>query len=88
MPDPTAAANANALAVAMESERDGTPEPLCAVWRSEMVERIERQLAEDRRCPRRCLIEAAVPLVPPVTKGALANMNAPEDLRDIPGIAV
>ena len=78
----------DALAVAMQSERDGTPEPLCAVWRPALVERIERQLAEDRRCPRRCLIEAAVPLVPPVTKGALANMNAPEDLRDIPGIAV
>lgn len=78
----------DALAVAMESERDGTPEPLCAVWRPGMVPRIEQQLAEDRRCARRCLIEAAVPLVPPVTKGALANMNAPADLRDIAGIAL
>ena len=78
----------DASAVAMRSERDGTPEPLCAVWRQDIVPRIERQLAEDRRCPRRCLIEAALPLVPAVTEGALANMNAPEDLRDITGIAI
>lgn len=82
------AANAtrDAPAVAMQSERDGTPEPLCAVWRAAMTTRIERQLAEDRRCARRCLIEAAVPLVPAVTQGALANMNVPDDLRVIAGV--
>lgn len=78
----------DAPAVAMQSERDGSPEPLCAVWRPEMTPRIERQLAEDRRCARRCLIEAEVPLVPAVTAGALANMNAPGDLRDIEGVVV
>ena len=76
-----ASARPEAAAVAMQSERDGTPEPLCAVWRAGMLPRIEAQLAEDRRCARRCLIEAGVPLVAPVSPGALANMNAPEDLR-------
>jgi molybdopterin-guanine dinucleotide biosynthesis protein A len=81
-----AAAAQHAPAVAMRSERDGTPEPLCALWRPAMRPRIERQLAEDRRCPRRCLMEASVPLVPAVTPGALANMNGPEDLRTIAGV--
>ena len=76
----------DAPAVAMRSERDGTPEPLCAIWREGMSARIERLLAEDRRCPRRCLMEAAVPLVTAITPGALANMNAPEDLRAIAGV--
>ncbi|MEM1438521.1 MAG: molybdenum cofactor guanylyltransferase [Pseudomonadota bacterium] len=75
-----AADHPDAPAVAMRSERDGTPEPLCAIWRPAMRARIEAQLAEDRRCARRCLLDAAVPLVDAVTRGALTNMNAPEDL--------
>ncbi|MEO1595350.1 MAG: molybdenum cofactor guanylyltransferase [Pseudomonadota bacterium] len=75
-----AAERPDALAVAMRSERDGTPEPMCAIWRPGMRARIEAQLAEDRRCARRCLLDAEVPLVDAVTRGALSNMNAPEDL--------
>lgn len=78
-----AACRPGAPAVAMRSERDGTPEPLCAIWRPAMRARIEAQLAEDRRCARRCLLDAEVPLVEPVTRGALANMNAPEDLAAV-----
>lgn len=79
----TAAGHPDAPAIAMRSERDGTPEPLCAIWRPAMRARIEAQLAEDRRCARRCLLDAAVPLVDAVTQGALANMNAPEDLAAV-----
>ncbi|MEO0344735.1 MAG: molybdenum cofactor guanylyltransferase [Pseudomonadota bacterium] len=75
-----AANHPNAPAIAMRSERDGTPEPLCAIWRSSMRVRIEAQLADDRRCARRCLLDVETPLVDAVTHGALANMNAPEDL--------
>lgn len=75
-----AAEHPGAAALAMRSERDGTPEPLCAVWRAAMRGPIEARLAEDRRCPRRLLLDAGVPLVDAVTPGALANMNAPEDL--------
>ena len=76
-----AASAADAPAIAMASERDGTPEPMCAVWRAGMAPRIAARLAEDRRCARRCLIDAGVPTVTPVTAGALANMNVPEDRR-------
>lgn len=75
-----AAQQPEATALAMRSERDGTPEPLCAVWRAPMREHIEDRLAADLRCPRRLLLDSGVPLVDAVTPGALANMNAPEDL--------
>ena len=78
-----AADQPDAPAVAMRSERDGTPEPLCAIWRPAMRPRIEAQLADDRRCARRCLLDAEVTLVDAVTHGALANMNAPEDLAAV-----
>lgn len=75
----------DAAAVAMRSERDGLPEPLCAIWRAAMLPAIEAAVAEARYCPRKILIRAGVPLLDAVSPGALANMNTPEDLAALMG---
>jgi molybdopterin-guanine dinucleotide biosynthesis protein A len=73
----------DAPAVAMRSEHDGLPEPLCAIWRAGMLPDIEAAVADARYCPRKMLIRAGVPLLDAVSPGALANMNTPDDLAQL-----
>lgn len=70
-------------AVAMKSERDGLPEPMCAIWRATMRDQILARFAEQRFCARKTLIIAGATLVEAVTPGALDNMNTERDLADI-----
>ena len=79
--------HAEAPAVAMRSERDGLPEPLCAIWRAAMLPDIDAAVADERYCPRKMLIRAEVPLLEAVSPGALANMNTPTDLARLAGAA-
>ena len=76
--------DADSPAIAMASEQDRVlPEPLCAVWRVEMLPTILSQSAAGRFCPRKCLLVAEARNLTPVTAGALDNMNTPEDLARI-----
>ena len=67
----------------MKSERDGLPEPMCAIWRPAMREQILSRFAAGRYCARKTLIVAGAKLVEAVTPGALDNMNTEQDLADI-----
>lgn len=78
-----AAGDADSPAIAMQSERDGLPEPMCAIWRPAMHGHILARFEEGRLCARKTLILAQVRLVGAVTPGALDNMNTEHDLADI-----
>ena len=80
-----AAQHADAPAVAMRSEHDQLPEPMCAIWRPAMQPRILDAFAAQRYCARKCLIMANAILVDPVTPGALENMNTPQDRERLLG---
>lgn len=66
-------------AVALRDPCGDLPEPLCAVWRGSMRELIVEALDADRRCARKCLINAQAELVAAPTQAAIANMNTPDD---------
>lgn len=75
-----AKADRESAAIAIGSEQQtGLPEPLCAVWRANMIELIRARLANDQLCARKCLILSGARIIAPVTAGALDNMNTPED---------
>ncbi|MFK8053193.1 MAG: molybdenum cofactor guanylyltransferase [Woeseiaceae bacterium] len=77
----SAAEDGQSKALAMGSEvHDGLPEPLCAIWRSTLKGLIQQRVAAQRYCARKCLILGDCRIIPPVSPGALANMNTPEDL--------
>ena len=67
---------------AYASARDGLPEPLCAIYEPAAQEILLAHAERDHLCPRRILIEEKVPLLelPPSSRHALENMNAPEDI--------
>jgi molybdopterin-guanine dinucleotide biosynthesis protein A len=65
--------------LAYRSELDGLPEPLCAYYAREALPLLEESLAADFRGPRRILMEHGCRLLDPVTPGALANTNTPEE---------
>ncbi len=78
-----AQADRDSAAIAIRSERDGLPEPMCAIWRAPMIAHIRDAFANQRYCARKCLILADARLLDPVTPGALANMNTEDDLIKI-----
>lgn len=71
-------------AIAFRSAHDGLPEPLCAIYRSEFMPVLEEALAQDRRCPRKLLIEqeSRIHLLELPDPRALDNFNTPQDLED------
>ncbi|MEO0997817.1 MAG: molybdenum cofactor guanylyltransferase [Pseudomonadota bacterium] len=76
----------DAPATAYASERDGLPEPLCAVWMPAALGPLAEALAAGRRCPRKLLIETGAPLLQLPVAGALTNVNTPADLRELAGV--
>lgn len=71
--DPTA------LATAFRSTHDGLPEPLCAIWEPTVAPALAAYQADDGRCPRKFLIRHAAPLLEPLDRHALDNVNTPEE---------
>ncbi len=65
--------------LAYRSETDGLPEPLCALYSSGSIPVLEDALANDFRCPRKILIRNDCRLLDPVSPGALANANTPDE---------
>jgi molybdopterin-guanine dinucleotide biosynthesis protein A len=71
--DPTA------LATAFRSAHDGLPEPLCAIWEPAAAAALTAYQADGGRCPRKFLIRHAAPLLEPLDRHALDNINTPEE---------
>jgi molybdenum cofactor guanylyltransferase len=71
--DPTA------LATAFRSTHDGLPEPLCAIWEPAAAAALAAYQKEGGRCPRKFLIRHAAPLLEPLDRHALDNVNTPEE---------
>jgi molybdenum cofactor guanylyltransferase len=71
--DPTA------LATAFRSTHDGLPEPLCAIWEPAAAAALAVYQADGGRCPRKFLIRHAAPLLEPLDRHALDNVNTPEE---------
>lgn len=65
--------------LAYQSESDGLPEPLCALYASGALPILEQAMADDFRCPRKILIRNQCRLLQPVTPRALENANTPGD---------
>lgn len=70
------------VAVAYRSEHDGLPEPLCAIWEPEALDRLAHQVETGRLCPRSLLINSPTKLLEPHVRGALDNINTPQDRED------
>ena len=68
-----------APATAFRSTHDGLPEPLCAVYEPAARTAVVESIASGRSCPRKLLIRLAVPLLDPVWREALDNVNTPEE---------
>jgi molybdenum cofactor guanylyltransferase len=71
--------DATALATAYRSAHDGLPEPLCAIWEPAAGPALASYQEGGGRCPRKFLIRHAVPLLEPLDKRALDNVNTPEE---------
>jgi len=71
--------DATALATAYRSAHDGLPEPLCAIWEPAAAAALAAYDSGGGTCPRKFLIRHAVPLLEPVDKRALDNVNTPEE---------
>jgi molybdenum cofactor guanylyltransferase len=66
-----------ALATAFDSEHDGLPEPLCAIWEPRSRGRLLAVLAHGGACPRQALLQGTKRLPP--AGAALTNINHPEE---------
>jgi molybdopterin-guanine dinucleotide biosynthesis protein A len=71
--DPTA------LATAFRSTHDGLPEPLCAIWEPAAASALAAYQRDGGSCPRKFLIRHAAPLLEPLDRHALDNVNTPEE---------
>ena len=54
------------------------PEPLCTIYEPAAAESIAGALAQDRRCPRKMLMNVPIETMRPANIRILANMNTPE----------
>jgi len=67
------------FATAYRSAHDGLPEPLCAIWEPAAAAALAEYQAGGGHCPRKFLIRHAVPLLEPLDRRALDNVNTPEE---------
>tara|TARA_B100001094_G_scaffold215640_1_gene209703 strand:+ start:1338 stop:1913 length:576 start_codon:yes stop_codon:yes gene_type:complete len=70
----------NSFFLAYKSENDGLPEPLCAIYSNESLAIIEKNVANNVKCPRKILINSDTCLLSQPNKSALENFNTPDDL--------
>ena len=75
--------NPAAIATAYESPRDGSPEPLAAIWEPKSYPILLSYLAKGYSCPRKVLIKSDVNLIKPILPESLKNVNTPEDFNEV-----
>lgn len=74
--------NPNKLATAFATMESGLPEPLVAIWEPQAIEPLkEHHLVEDKRCPRKFLINSDIELIHPESDKELFNANNPEEFE-------
>ncbi len=74
--------NKNKVATAFATKESGLPEPLAAIWEPEVEELLKQHyIVEDRRCPRKFLIDKDIELVYPVNDLELYNANNPDEYQ-------
>ncbi|MCM4166282.1 Molybdenum cofactor guanylyltransferase [Arenibacter antarcticus] len=72
------------LATAFATEESGLPEPLCAIWEPEGLEKSVAYLnAGNGSCPRKFLINGDIHLVVPQNEEVLLNANYKEDYEKV-----
>jgi molybdopterin-guanine dinucleotide biosynthesis protein A len=67
------------FATAYRSAHDDLPEPLCAIWEPAAGAALAEYHAAGGHCPRKFLIRHGVPLLEPLDRRALDNVNTPEE---------
>lgn len=67
---------------AYRSSHDDLPEPLCAIYRHDSVDRVRAFVEEGIACPRKILIRSDTELLAQPDPRALDNVNTPQDLED------
>ena len=72
----------NQLATAYQSNHDGLPEPLCAIWEPHGLDFFKQKFGEDIRCPRKILIQGDTNLLNLPSPDALDNINTPEEYQE------
>ncbi len=72
---------AQRTATAYRSNRDGLPEPLCAIYEPASHALLAAAVAAGRSCPRKFLIEQDVELLDQRNAGSLDNINTPDEYR-------
>ena len=74
--------NENKLATSFATKESGLPEPLATIWEPASIELLKYEyMEEDKRCPRKFLIENDVELVHPKDDIELYNANNPEEYK-------
>ncbi len=77
-----ASRNTEKIATAFATKESGLPEPLVAIWEHHAIEALkEHHLVEDKRCPRKFLINSDIELVHPQDDLELYNANNPEEFE-------
>jgi len=71
--------NPSADATAFKSPRDGSPEPLAAIWEPRSYHLLLNFLAQGVSCPRKALLNSTVELLVAPQPEWLMNVNTPED---------
>lgn len=69
----------SAIATAYRSAHDGLPEPLCAIWEPSAGAALAEYQAGGGRCPRQFLVRCGAPLLEPLDRRALDNVNTPDE---------
>ena len=71
------------IATAFRNANDGLPEPMCAIFEPAAKAHFEQAFADDRRCPRKILIQAGemAKLIHLPNPHALENANTPEEFE-------
>lgn len=71
--------NPSAAATAFQSPRDGSPEPLAAIWEPKSGAQLRHFTTQNITCPRKALLNSDTQLVIPFNPLALSNINTPEE---------
>ncbi|NKI24965.1 NTP transferase domain-containing protein [Arenibacter sp. 6A1] len=76
--------NPNKVATAFALKEHNLPEPLCAIWEAEGLQKSIDYLAEGNgSCPRKFLINADIKIVHPENDEVLLNANFQEDYEQV-----
>ncbi len=69
----------SAVATAFQSNHDGLPEPLCAIYEPRSMALMQEYMQQDRRCPRKLLINSDARLLDLPAPRELDNINHPDE---------